>query len=100
MASDSGKHLTDHLAVCRGGESIKISTMFFLGQFSLKFIQVKMDFSHSSQRTIGLRFLYPVYYIPEVEVTPNKYTSPKNIEKGMSSSKYFIMIKVLIKIED
>jgi hypothetical protein len=26
------------------------------------------------ERTMGLRFLYPVYCIPEVEITPNKYT--------------------------
>ena len=35
------------------------------------------------QRTLGLRFLYPVYYIPEVEITPNKYTAAVAIEKGM-----------------
>lgn len=34
------------------------------------------------QRTLGLRFLYPVYCIPEVEITPNKYTSSESIEKG------------------
>ena len=34
------------------------------------------------QRTLGLRFLFPVYYIPEVEITPNKYTSGGTIEKG------------------
>ena len=34
------------------------------------------------QRTIGLRFLYPVYYIPEVEITPGKETSSGTIEKG------------------
>jgi 3-hydroxyacyl-CoA dehydrogenase len=37
------------------------------------------------QRTLGLRFLYPVYYIPEVEITPNKYTSAVAIEKGRCS---------------
>ena len=34
------------------------------------------------QRTLGLRFLFPVYYIPEVEITPNKFTSGQTIEKG------------------
>ena len=34
------------------------------------------------QRTLGLRFLFPVYTIPEVEITPNKYTSGQTIEKG------------------
>ncbi|KAH3857268.1 peroxisomal bifunctional enzyme-like [Dreissena polymorpha] len=33
------------------------------------------------ERTLGLRFLFPVYYIPEVEITPNKYTSGQTIEK-------------------
>ncbi|KAK2168394.1 hypothetical protein LSH36_17g09002 [Paralvinella palmiformis] len=33
------------------------------------------------ERTVGLRFLYPVYYIPEVEITPNKYTANEVIEK-------------------
>ena len=32
-------------------------------------------------RFLGLRFLYPVYYIPEVEITPSKYTSNLVIEK-------------------
>ena len=34
------------------------------------------------QRTLGLRFLFPVYAIPEVEITPNKHTSGGTIEKG------------------
>ncbi|XP_052766169.1 lambda-crystallin homolog [Mya arenaria] len=33
------------------------------------------------ERTLGLRFLFPVYYIPEVEITPNKHTSGQTIEK-------------------
>ncbi|XP_064602416.1 LOW QUALITY PROTEIN: 3-hydroxybutyryl-CoA dehydrogenase-like [Liolophura sinensis] len=33
------------------------------------------------ERTTGLRFLFPVYYIPEVEITPNTFTSPATIEK-------------------
>lgn len=33
------------------------------------------------ERTVGLRFLYPVYYIPEVEITPGKATSSETIEK-------------------
>ncbi|XP_064623519.1 probable 3-hydroxybutyryl-CoA dehydrogenase [Lineus longissimus] len=37
--------------------------------------------SRKPSRTMGLRFLYPVYYIPEVEITPNKYTSAVAIEK-------------------
>jgi hypothetical protein len=32
-------------------------------------------------RFLGLRFLYPVYYISEVEITPSKYTSNLAIEK-------------------
>ena len=39
------------------------------------------------QRTVALRFLYPVYYIPEVEITPNQFTSPQVIEKGKSCTK-------------
>ena len=34
------------------------------------------------QRCLGLRFLFPVYYIPEVEVTAGKFTSTGTIEKG------------------
>ncbi|CAH1792547.1 unnamed protein product [Owenia fusiformis] len=33
------------------------------------------------ERTLGLRFLFPVFYIPEVEVTPDKLTSAATIEK-------------------
>lgn len=33
------------------------------------------------ERTLGLRFLFPVYCIPEVEITPGKYTSGQAIEK-------------------
>ena len=33
------------------------------------------------ERTVGLRFLYPVYYIPEVELTPNKHTSQHTIDE-------------------
>ncbi|XP_013395922.1 peroxisomal fatty acid beta-oxidation multifunctional protein AIM1-like [Lingula anatina] len=33
------------------------------------------------ERTLGLRFLFPVYYIPEVEITPGKHTSAEVIEK-------------------
>ncbi|XP_060580402.1 3-hydroxybutyryl-CoA dehydrogenase-like [Ruditapes philippinarum] len=35
----------------------------------------------NKERTLGLRFLYPVFYIPEVEITPNNYTSGQVIEK-------------------
>lgn len=35
----------------------------------------------SKERTLGLRFLFPVYCVPEVEITPNKYTSGQVIEK-------------------
>ncbi|KAK2192439.1 hypothetical protein NP493_31g03001 [Ridgeia piscesae] len=37
--------------------------------------------TENKARTVGLRFLYPVYCIPEVEITPNKYTSSETIEK-------------------
>ncbi|XP_074650952.1 putative 3-hydroxybutyryl-CoA dehydrogenase isoform X2 [Tubulanus polymorphus] len=40
-----------------------------------------MERTANQQRTLGLRFLYPVYYIPEVEIAPNKYTSAAVIEK-------------------
>lgn len=36
------------------------------------------------ERTLGLRFLFPVYYVPEVEITPNKFTSGQSIEKVRS----------------
>ncbi|KAL8571994.1 hypothetical protein ACOMHN_057677 [Nucella lapillus] len=36
---------------------------------------------HKPERCLGLRFLFPVYYIPEVEVSAGKFTSPKTIEK-------------------
>ena len=35
----------------------------------------------SKERFVGLRFLYPVYYIPEVEFTPHKDTANWAIEK-------------------
>ena len=43
------------------------------------------------QKVVGLRFLYPVYYIPEVEITPAKHTSPDTIEKCklISGADYF-----------
>ena len=41
------------------------------------------------QRTVGLRFLFPVYAIPEVEITPNKHTSGGTIEKGNQSGNIF-----------
>ena len=34
------------------------------------------------QRSLGLRFLYPVYYIPEVEINPASFTSQKSIQQG------------------
>ncbi|GAB1609757.1 uncharacterized protein LOC115216963 [Argonauta hians] len=34
------------------------------------------------EQMIGLRFLFPVYYIPEVEITLSQQTSPETIEKG------------------
>ncbi|CAD5121622.1 DgyrCDS10116 [Dimorphilus gyrociliatus] len=37
----------------------------------------------NKERTVGLRFLYPVYYIPEVEITPGGFTSGKTIETGL-----------------
>ncbi|XP_041354547.1 3-hydroxybutyryl-CoA dehydrogenase-like [Gigantopelta aegis] len=33
------------------------------------------------ERTLGLRFLFPVYYIPELEITPGPNTSAITIEK-------------------
>ena len=35
------------------------------------------------ERTLGLRFLFPVYYIPEVEITPSPKTSGDTIERGL-----------------
>ncbi|XP_046333342.2 3-hydroxybutyryl-CoA dehydrogenase-like [Haliotis rufescens] len=35
----------------------------------------------NKERTIGLRFLFPVYYIPEVEIMAGRHTSPDTIEK-------------------
>jgi hypothetical protein len=35
----------------------------------------------SKERFVGLRFLYPVYYIPEVEFTPHKDTGNWVVEK-------------------
>ncbi|KAK3093905.1 hypothetical protein FSP39_021666 [Pinctada imbricata] len=32
-------------------------------------------------RTMGLRFLFPVYYIPEVEITPTQYTAQAAVQK-------------------
>ena len=46
------------------------------------------SFTDSFQRTLGLRFLYPVYYIPEVEITPSTKTSGEVIEKGKTTWLY------------
>ncbi|KAH9502600.1 hypothetical protein Btru_073879 [Bulinus truncatus] len=35
----------------------------------------------NKQRTLGVRFLFPVYYIPEVEICPAKLTDGQVIEK-------------------
>lgn len=35
-----------------------------------------------SQNFVGVRFLYPVYYIPEVELNPSKWTSTQTIQTG------------------
>ena len=34
------------------------------------------------ERTLGLRFIFPVYNVPEVDITPSKSTSKDTIEKG------------------
>ncbi|RWS12074.1 3-hydroxybutyryl-CoA dehydrogenase-like protein [Dinothrombium tinctorium] len=34
------------------------------------------------ERALGVRFLYPVYFIPEVELLPSKFTSLETLEKG------------------
>lgn len=34
------------------------------------------------ERVIGLRFLYPVYCVPEVELTTTDCTAPYAVEKG------------------
>lgn len=39
------------------------------------------DRVHKPERCLGLRFLFPVYYIPEVEVSAGRFTSPRTIEK-------------------
>lgn len=36
------------------------------------------------ERAMGVRFLYPVYCIPEVEITPSKCTSPDAIDRVRS----------------
>ncbi|GFS14626.1 3-hydroxybutyryl-CoA dehydrogenase [Elysia marginata] len=33
------------------------------------------------ERTLGLRFLFPVYYVPEIEISPAKVTTSEVIEK-------------------
>lgn len=38
-------------------------------------ISVMMDAVVGRERTLGIRFLYPVYCIPEIEIMPCKYTS-------------------------
>ncbi|XP_062578079.1 3-hydroxybutyryl-CoA dehydrogenase-like isoform X2 [Saccostrea cucullata] len=35
----------------------------------------------NKERSLGLRFLYPVYYIPEVEINPASFTAQKSIQK-------------------
>nr|KAG5695947.1 hypothetical protein BaRGS_017528 [Batillaria attramentaria] len=40
-----------------------------------------MEHAHKPERCLGLRFLFPVYYIPEVEVTAGKFTCTSTIEK-------------------
>lgn len=40
-----------------------------------------VEHTHKPERCVGLRFLFPVYYIPEVEMTAGKFTSIKAIEE-------------------
>ena len=40
-------------------------------------------YSHFFKRCLGIRFLYPVYCIAEVEITLAKQTNQDSIEKGM-----------------
>lgn len=40
-----------------------------------------MENVHKPERCLGLRFLFPVYYIPEVEITAGKFTSTQTIER-------------------
>ncbi|XP_076442203.1 3-hydroxybutyryl-CoA dehydrogenase-like [Babylonia areolata] len=40
-----------------------------------------MENVHKPERCLGLRFLFPVYYIPEVEVMAGKFTSTGTIER-------------------
>lgn len=35
----------------------------------------------NKERSLGLRFLYPVYYIPEVEINPASFTSQKSMQR-------------------
>ena len=46
------------------------------------------------QRTLGMRFLLPVYFIPLVEVTTHSTTSPATTDKGTVpvNEKYFASI--------
>jgi len=44
-------------------------------------IDAIFDRTTHKHRTVGLRFLFPVYYIPEVELRPNKFTKKETIEK-------------------
>lgn len=37
----------------------------------------------NKERSLGLRFLYPVYYIPEVEINPASFTSQKSMQRGI-----------------
>lgn len=38
----------------------------------------------TKKRCLGVRFLYPVYFIPEVELLTTKYTSLEELEKVRS----------------
>ena len=56
-----------------------------MGAFEIEISCPKIElFIHNMlQRCLGVRFLFPVYYVPEVEISPLRaYTSVETLEKG------------------
>ncbi|KAK3702725.1 hypothetical protein RRG08_042711 [Elysia crispata] len=61
-------------------QSCKTDSVIASNTMCLDVNDINSKTSHK-ERTLGLRFLFPVYYVPEVEICPAKVTSSKVIEK-------------------
>ncbi|RUS83060.1 hypothetical protein EGW08_009199 [Elysia chlorotica] len=61
-------------------QSCKSDALIASNTMCLDINDINSKTSHK-ERTLGLRFLFPVYYVPEVEICPAKVTSSEVIER-------------------